>query len=123
MPTFTFQDIFKSSFLERLDAVSLPDAAIALALAFCLGLFLFLVYRQCYAGVVYAPSVGVTLIALALITSLLILAVTSNIVLSLGMVGALSIVRFRTAIKEPMDIAFLFWAIAAGIVLAAGLIP
>ena len=71
----------------------------------------------------YAPSFGVTLIALALITTLLILAVTSNIVLSLGMVGALSIVRFRTAIKEPMDIAFLFWSIAAGIVLAAGLIP
>ncbi len=64
-----------------------------------------------------------TLIALTLITTLLILAVTSNIVLSLGMVGALSIVRFRTAIKEPMDIAFLFWSIAAGIVLAAGLIP
>ena len=122
MPTFTFQDIFKSSFLERLDAVSLPDAAIALALAFCLGLFIFLVYKKCYAGVMYAPSFGVTLIALTLITTLLILAVTSNIVLSLGMVGALSIVRFRTAIKEPMDIAFLFWAIAAGIVLAAGLI-
>ena len=123
MPTFTFQDIFKSSFLERLDAVSLPDAAIALALAFCLGLFIFLVYKKCYTGVMYAPSFGVTLIALTLITTLLILAVTSNIVLSLGMVGALSIVRFRTAIKEPMDIAFLFWAIAAGIVLAAGLIP
>ena len=123
MPTFTFQDIFKSSFLERLDAVSLPDAAIALALAFCLGLFIFLVYKRSYSGVMYAPSFGVTLIALTLITTLLILAVTSNIVLSLGMVGALSIVRFRTAIKEPMDIAFLFWAIAAGIVLAAGLIP
>ena len=119
----TFQDIFKSSFLERLDAVSLLDAAIALALALCLGLFIFLVYKTCYAGIMYAPSFGVTLIALTLITTLLILAVTSNIVLSLGMVGALSIVRFRTAIKEPMDIAFLFWAIAAGIVLAAGLIP
>lgn len=119
----TFQDIFKSSFLERLDAVSLPDAAIALALAYCLGLFIFLVYKKCYAGVMYAPSFGVTLIALTLITTLLILAVTSNIVLSLGMVGALSIVRFRAAVKEPMDIAFLFWAIAVGIVLAAGLIP
>ena len=119
----TFQDIFKSSFLERLDAVSLLDAAIALVLALCLGLLIFLVYKKCYAGVMYAPSFGVTLIALTLITTLLILAVTSNIVLSLGMVGALSIVRFRTAIKEPMDIAFLFWAIAAGIVLAAGLIP
>ena len=121
MPTFTFQDIFKSSFLERLDAVSLPDAAIALALAFCLGLFIFLVYKKCYAGVMYAPSFGVTLIALTLITTLLILAVTSNIVLSLGMVGALSIVRFRTAIKEPMDLMFLFWSISVGIICGAGL--
>ncbi len=71
----------------------------------------------------YSASFGVTLIALCMITALLILAVTSNIVLSLGMVGALSIVRFRTAIKDPSDIAFLFWAIAAGIVLAAGFIP
>lgn len=71
----------------------------------------------------YSAAFGVTLVALTLITTLLILAVTSNVVLSLGMVGALSIVRFRTAIKEPMDIAFLFWSIAAGIVLAAGFIP
>ena len=71
----------------------------------------------------YSSSFGVTLVALTMITTLVILAVTSNVVLSLGMVGALSIVRFRTAIKEPLDIAFLFWAIAAGIVLAAGLIP
>ncbi len=123
MPTFTFQDIFKSSFLERLDSVSLLDTAIALVLAFLLGLFIFLIYKRSYSGVMYAPSFGVTLIALTMITTLLILAVTSNIVLSLGMVGALSIVRFRTAIKEPMDIAFLFWSIAVGIVLAAGLIP
>ena len=122
MPTFTFQDIFKSSFLERLDAVSLPDAAIALALAFCLGLFIFLVYKKCYAGVMYAPSFGVTLIALTLITTLLILAVTSNIVLSLGMVGALSIVRFRTAVKDPMDTVYMFWAIAVGITVGANFI-
>ena len=108
----TFQDIFKSSFLERLDSVSLLDTALALVLAFLLGLFIFLVYKRSYSGVMYSPSFGVTLIALTLITTLLILAVTSNIVLSLGMVGALSIVRFRTAIKEPMDIAFLFWSIA-----------
>jgi uncharacterized membrane protein YhiD involved in acid resistance len=71
----------------------------------------------------YSASFGVTLVALTMITTLVILAVTSNVVLSLGMVGALSIVRFRTAIKEPLDIAFLFWAIAVGIVLAAGMIP
>ena len=74
-------------------------------------------------GVMYSSNFGVTLIALTMITTLVILAVTSNVVLSLGMVGALSIVRFRTAIKEPLDIAFLFWSIAVGIVLAAGMIP
>ena len=119
----TFQDIFKSSFLERLDSVPLLDMLLALVLAFLLGLFIFLVYQRSYSGVMYSPSFGVTLVALSLITTLLILAVTSNVVLSLGMVGALSIVRFRAAVKEPMDIAFLFWAIAVGIVLAAGLIP
>ena len=118
----TFQDIFKTSFLEKAAAVPLLDMAFALVLSFLLGLFVFFIYKQCYAGVMYSPSFGVTLVALCLITTLLILTVVSNIVLSLGMVGALSIVRFRTAIKEPMDIAFLFWAIAAGIVLAAGLV-
>ncbi|HIQ59332.1 MAG TPA: DUF4956 domain-containing protein [Candidatus Merdivicinus intestinavium] len=119
----TFQDIFKSSFLEHLSSVSLLDMAIAMALAFALGLFIFWMYKLCYTGVMYSASFGITLIALTMITALIIMAVVSNVVLSLGMVGALSIVRFRTAIKEPMDIAFLFWSIAAGIVLAAGLIP
>ena len=119
----TFKDIFKSSFLENVTAVSLLDIVLALVLAFCLGLFIFLIYKKTYAGVMYSSSFGVTLVALTMITTLVILAVTSNVVLSLGMVGALSIVRFRTAIKEPLDIAFLFWAIAAGIVLAAGMIP
>ena len=96
---------------------------LALVLAFALGMFIFLIYKKTFAGVMYSSSFGVTLVALTMITTLVILAVTSNVVLSLGMVGALSIVRFRTAIKEPLDIAFLFWSIAAGIVLAAGLIP
>ena len=119
----TFNDIFKSSFLKNINAVSALDMVLALTLAFGLGLFIFYIYKRTYAGVMYSTSFGVTLIALTMITTLVILAVTSNIVLSLGMVGALSIVRFRTAIKEPLDIAFLFWAIADGIVLAAGLIP
>ena len=97
--------------------------ALVLILAFAIGLFIFFIYKKCYAGVMYSASFGVTLIAMTMITALLILAVTSNVVLSLGMVGALSIVRFRTAIKEPSDIAFLFWSIAAGIILAAGFIP
>lgn len=119
----TFADIFKSGFLENVTSVSILDMVIALALAFALGLFIFVVYKKTYSGVMYSASFGVTLIALSMITTLVILAVTSNVVLSLGMVGALSIVRFRTAIKEPMDIAFLFWSIAVGIVLAAGMIP
>lgn len=119
----TSNDIFKSSFLENINSVSILDMAIALLLAFGLGLFIFLVYKKTYQGVMYSSSFGVTLIALTMITTVVILAVTSNVVLSLGMVGALSIVRFRTAIKEPLDIAFLFWSIAVGIVLAAGMIP
>ena len=119
----TFRDIFKSSFLENVTSISILDMVLALVMAFGLGLFIFLIYKKTYAGVMYSSSFGVTLVALTMITTLVILAVTSNVVLSLGMVGALSIVRFRTAIKEPLDIAFLFWAIAAGIVLAAGMIP
>lgn len=119
----TFNDIFKSSFLNNVNSVSILDMALAMILAFGIGMFIFYVYKKTYAGVMYSSSFGVTLVALTLITTLVILAVTSNVVLSLGMVGALSIVRFRTAIKEPMDIAFLFWSIAAGIVLAAGMIP
>ena len=119
----TFQDIFKSSFLENIDSVSILDMVVALTLAFAIGLFIFLIYKKTFAGVMYSSSFGVTLVALTMISTLVILAVTSNVVLSLGMVGALSIVRFRTAIKEPLDIAFLFWSIAVGIVLAAGMIP
>ena len=119
----TFNDIFKSSFLENVTSVSILDMAVALILAFGIGMFIFLVYKKTYQGVMYSSSFGTTLIALTMITTVVILAVTSNVVLSLGMVGALSIVRFRTAIKEPLDIAFLFWSIAVGIVLAAGMIP
>ena len=119
----TFRDIFKSGFIENMTAVSLLDMVTALALAFLLGLYIFFIYRKTYSGVMYSPGFGVTLIGLALITTMLIMTVASNVVLSLGMVGALSIVRFRAAIKEPVDILFLFWSIAVGIVLAAGLIP
>lgn len=118
-----FSDIFKNSFLEKASAFSAVDMVIALGLSFLLGAFILAVYRKTYRGVMYSQSFGVSLMALTMITSLVILAVTSNVILSLGMVGALSIVRFRTAIKEPMDIAFLFWAIAGGIVLGAGLLP
>ena len=119
----TFNDIFKSSFLEGVTAVGILDSVIALLLAFLIGLIVFFVHKKTYQGVMYSSSFGVALVALAPITTMVILAVSSNVALSLGMVGALSIVRFRAAIKEPLDIAFLFWTIAAGIVLAAGMIP
>ncbi len=119
----TFKEIFKSSFLQNVTSVTFFDMALALILAFGLGLFILFVYKKTFSGVMYSSSFGVTLLALTMITTLVILAVTSNVVLSLGMVGALSIVRFRAAIKEPLDIAFLFWSIAVGIVLAAGMIP
>lgn len=118
----TFQDVFTSRFLENMVSTSLVDAALAMVLAFLLGLFIFFIYKRTYSGVMYSASFGASLIALALITTLVILAVSSNVILSLGMVGALSIVRFRTPVKEAMDIVFLFWAIAVGIVLAAGLL-
>lgn len=118
-----FSDIFKSSFLERVTSVSILDMMLALLLSFCLGLFICYIYKKTYNGVMYSSSFSVSLLALTMITTIVILAVTSNVVLSLGMVGALSIVRFRTAIKEPLDIAFLFWSIAEGIILAAGMIP
>ena len=117
----TFNDIFKSSFLEKVSSISVFDMILTILLSFGVGLFI--VYKKTYRGVMYSAGFGTTLIALTMITATVILAVTSNVVLSLGMVGALSIVRFRTAIKDPLDIAFLFWAIGAGIILAAGMIP
>lgn len=119
----TFKDIFKSSFLEATTSFSLTDTLLALAISFVIGLFIMVVYKKTFKGVMYSNSFCVSLLALTLVTTLIILAVTSNVILSLGMVGALSIVRFRSAIKEPLDIAFLFWSVAVGIVLGAGLLP
>lgn len=119
----SFNDIFKSNFLENITNVSILDIILSMLISFGIGIFIFLIYKKTYKGVMYSGSFSVTLVALTMISTLVILAVTSNVVLSLGMVGALSIVRFRTAIKEPLDIAFLFWSIAVGIVVAAGMIP
>ena len=121
--TLTFADFFKAGTLEKITEVSWVDMGIILMLSFLLGLFILYVYKKTYHGVMMSRSFGISLMALTLITTLIIMAITSNIILSLGMVGALSIVRFRSAIKEPMDIAFLFWAISVGIVVGAGLIP
>lgn len=123
MNTTNFSDIFKSSFLEKTSSFCLIDTVIALSLALAIGLFIFMVYKKTFNGVMYSANFGVSLVAMTLITTLIILAVTSNVILSLGMVGALSIVRFRSAIKEPIDISYIFWSISTGIVLGAGLIP
>jgi uncharacterized membrane protein YhiD involved in acid resistance len=117
----TFQDIFKTSFLETATDLSALQIGITLLLSFVIGLFIFQIYKRTYNSVVYTKSFNLSLVVMTMITSLVIMAVTSNIVLSLGMVGALSIVRFRTALKDPMDIVFMFWAIAIGIVNGAGL--
>ena len=119
----TFDDIFKSSFLQQATDLSILDMLLAMGFALALGLFIFFIYKRTFTGVMYSASFGVSIMAMTLITTLIILAVTSNIILSLGMVGALSIVRFRTAVKDPLDIAFLFWAISVGIVVGAGLLP
>ena len=115
-----FTDIIKGRFLDEFTAISVTDALVAIALAFVLSVFIVFVYRMTYGGVSYSKNFANCLIMLAMVTTVVILVISSNVVLSLGMVGALSIVRFRTAIKEPTDTAFMFWAIATGIVCGAG---
>lgn len=119
----TFSDIFKSSFLESVTEFSVIDTIIGMTFALVIGLFIFVIYKKTFSGVMYSTGFAMSLIGLSLVTTLVIMAVTSNVVLSLGMVGALSIVRFRAAIKEPMEIVFLFWSLAVGIVIGAGMIP
>ena len=115
-----FTDIIKNRFLEEFTAITITDALVAIALAFALSVFIVYVYRMTYGGVSYSKSFAKCLIMLSMVTAVVILVISSNVVLSLGMVGALSIVRFRTAIKEPADTAFMFWAIATGIICGAG---
>ena len=119
----TFNDVFKSSFLESVTEFSAVDTLIGMVFALVIGLFIFMVYKKTFNGVIYSSGFALTLVGLSLVTTLVIMAVTSNVVLSLGMVGALSIVRFRAAIKEPIEIVYLFWSIASGIVIGAGMIP
>ncbi|MBO4785077.1 MAG: DUF4956 domain-containing protein [Lachnospiraceae bacterium] len=119
----SFSDIFKSSFLESVREFSALDTLIGMLFALVIGLFIFFIYKKTFTGIMYSTGFAMSLIGLSLVTTLVIMAVTSNVVLSLGMVGALSIVRFRAAIKEPMEIVFLFWSIAVGIVIGAGMIP
>ncbi|NIK74942.1 putative membrane protein YhiD involved in acid resistance [Paenibacillus castaneae] len=117
----SFANLFKSSVVDNFTSdISLSKILITLAVAFVLGFFIYLLYKRIFSGVLYSKSFNVSLIGMTMITATVIIAINSNLVLSLGMVGALSIVRFRTPIKDPTDLIFLFWAAVAGIVTGAG---
>lgn len=118
-----FSDIFKKSFINGFTNMDmdLPAILTSLAVVCLIALYIFFAYRFLTRRTFYNKNFGIALAALAIITAAIILTIQSSIVISLGMVGALSIVRFRTAIKEPMDLVFLFWAISAGIICGAGL--
>ncbi len=117
----TFQDIFKKAFLANIGELDLSTALISSAIALLLGVVIYLTYTYTFSGVIYSKNFGISLVAATMLTSVIVITLTSNIVLSLGMVGALSIVRFRTAIKEPLDVIYLFWSITTVIVCGAGL--
>lgn len=118
----SISDVIKSKFVEEFTAISVGSLVSTLLLSFVLGIFVVVIYRLTYSGVSFNKSFALSLILLAMVTSVAILTVRSNLVMSLGMVGALSIVRFRTAIKDPMDTVFMFWSIVAGIITGAGYI-
>ncbi|MDT3424714.1 putative membrane protein YhiD involved in acid resistance [Paenibacillus forsythiae] len=123
--TINFQDLFKKSVLH-LDAfrtVSYIDVLLGLFASLGVGLFIFYIYRKTFRGVVYSYNYNAAFVLMCMITSMIIMTISSNIVLSLGMVGALSIVRFRTAVKDPLDIVYMFWSIAGGIATGAKLYP
>lgn len=117
------KDMLKKSVLESgvFTQYDVPGILIALAAAFIMGVLIFMVYRKFYAGVIYSRTFAVTLVGMTVLTCMVTLAISTNIVISLGMVGALSIVRFRTAVKDPMDLLYLFWAITTGITVGAGM--
>ncbi len=117
------QDFIKNSIIESgiFDGVSITNAAIGLLTALIMGAVIYLVYRKFYTGVIYSRAFAITLVGMTVLTAMVTLAISTNIVISLGMVGALSIVRFRTAVKDPLDLLYLFWAITTGITAGAGM--
>ncbi len=118
----SFIDAIKSSVLgEFSGTLTIPSLLLSLAISFAIAVFIIFIYKKTYSGVVYSKSFSLSIILLSMITAIIIKTINSNLALSLGMVGALSIVRFRTAIKEPLDTIFMFWAIAVGIMVGAGL--
>ena len=116
------KDMIKKSVLESgvFDQYNISSILVALVAALALGILIFLVYRRFYTGVIYSRTFAVTLVGMTVLTCMVTLAISTNVVISLGMVGALSIVRFRTAVKDPMDLLYLFWAITTGITAGAG---
>ncbi|GAA0489008.1 DUF4956 domain-containing protein [Salinibacillus aidingensis] len=119
--TNTFSDLLNTEVLSNFTSdISLLQTGITMSISFLLGLFIYTLYKRIFSGVLYSKNFNISLIGLSMITSLVIMAIGSNLILSLGMVGALSIVRFRTPIKDPTDLIFLFWALAAGIITGAG---
>lgn len=118
-----FKDVLKKSFLEGVNVAdfSIVSVAMTLAVTAVLGIYIYLVYRLVSRKAFYSKNFNISLVAMAMITAAIILAIQSSVVISLGMVGALSIVRFRTAVKDPMDLVFLFWSISVGIICGAGL--
>ena len=114
-----FSDVFKSKFINQVGTISPVQALITLAVAIALGLIIYVVYKKTFSGVMYSSSFNMSLLLMVVITSVIIMTISSNVVLSLGMVGALSIIRFRTVIKDPVDIMYLFWAISMGIIVGA----
>ena len=122
MLILSVKDIIKKSVLEGFNGtINAGDMLLSLFIAFLIGIFIVYVYRKTYTGVVYSKSFSLCILMLAMVTAMIIRTISSNIALSLGMVGALSIVRFRTAVKEPVDTGFMFWGISAGIMTGAGL--
>lgn len=116
------RDVIKNSFLNQIDTeISTTTVLMVLAVTAILGIYIFFVYRMVCKKAFYSKSFAISLVVVALVTSIIIITIQSSVVISLGMVGALSIVRFRTAIKDPMDLAFLFWAISVGIICGANL--
>lgn len=115
----SFNDIFKNNFLSQVQANQGIDMIISLLVSVLIGAYIFYFYKKAYKGVMFSKMFAVALTGMTVITTFIILAITSNVVLSLGMVGALSIVRFRSSIKEPVDIVYIFWAISAGIVVGS----
>lgn len=117
-----FQDVIKNlSSVDLASTLNVSDIALILLITFLMGIFIFYIYKLTFQGVLYTQSYNVSLVMVSIVTSLIIMTISTNFILSLGMVGALSIVRFRTAIKDAMDIVFMFWAIAVGITNGAGL--